>query len=325
MSVAILKKEIKSKEMRNLYIFFGEERFLIDYYIKIIKEIIIEPEVNISVFRQPFNLDEFVKEIQTVPLLSDKKLLLVYDVDLDIEFLEMIPEYCIVILIFDEKPKIKNKSFELINKNGLNSLVVEYKKQSKIALNKWIIKYLESFNKSILQEDEKNAEYIIEVCNRSMYLIKNELDKLICFCHNKDYISYKDISELLPQNTNLSIFEFSNSILSQDKNRFSNFIKSLSNFQKLGPEMLSYIYSFLYDLLIVKIYAKDLEKIKKIIKPNKHFLISRLLALSPKIELNKLREYMKLIEKVEEISRYSYVDINMLIQSYLLLLSTNML
>jgi DNA polymerase-3 subunit delta len=81
MSFDILKKEIKSGIFRNIYLFFGPERYLIEYYTNNLKDLLLKDkflELNYLLLEGDNASLEAISEFcEALPIMSDKKLLII--------------------------------------------------------------------------------------------------------------------------------------------------------------------------------------------------------------------------------------------------------
>ncbi|NMA66297.1 MAG: hypothetical protein GX957_08685, partial [Clostridiaceae bacterium] len=78
--IASLKAHIKSREPLPLYLFFGSETFLIDYYVGEIKKIVAGSDINglnTVIFENKVDINDIIDACNTFPVFADKKLVLV--------------------------------------------------------------------------------------------------------------------------------------------------------------------------------------------------------------------------------------------------------
>mgnify|MGYP000848385138 FL=1 len=75
-----LKEQLKTKNPARVYLFYGDEPFLIDYYIKALKDLILEGDndgLNLTVFEGSINIDDVIDACETFPVFARRKLVIV--------------------------------------------------------------------------------------------------------------------------------------------------------------------------------------------------------------------------------------------------------
>ena len=186
------RDEMGRGELRSLYIFYGEERYLLEYYLdQLRKSTVAEGMEDFNLFRFDggnLDMDELADAVEALPAFSERKLVIVTDLDLyrpggdRKEKLEAIlsdlPEYTTLVFIYDTieyKTDARAKVHKLISANGL---AVEFALQEERELVGWLRRRFRSLGKEI---DFPEAEYMLFVCGRSMTLLINEVEKLAAY------------------------------------------------------------------------------------------------------------------------------------------------
>ena len=71
-----LKQQLKTKNPAKVYLFHGNEPFLIDYYVGALKGLILEGEnesLNLSIFEANINIDDIIDACDTFPVFAQRK------------------------------------------------------------------------------------------------------------------------------------------------------------------------------------------------------------------------------------------------------------
>ena len=149
----LLKTHIREKNPERLYIFFGEETFLLEHYLGSLKKLVLDAlteSFNYHRFNtETFDLTAFSEAVENLPMMAERTLVQVEDIDLFkmneadrdriAAVLSDIPEYCVVVFVYTACPwkpdKRMKKLWESIDKNGL---VVEFAKQDQRDLIAWL-------------------------------------------------------------------------------------------------------------------------------------------------------------------------------------------
>jgi len=277
----IIDDKIKSGKLGGIYCFFGDEEYMIDYYIKKIMDGSGADGFDSAVFdADNFDLDLFRDIIASYPVISDYKIAVVKNAgeikfksgekDEFVRFLSEykndIREYCC--LIFKLKtltepkaktpaaaaaqalPKKPKESLSLTAFLKENAELFEFKENPPASLIKWLKKIAASEN---VELSDENAGYILNRTEMKMYPLKNELDKLVRYAKSggRNIISRGDIELLVTVKTEMEAFELTNAIL--DK-KYGKAVASLEKLQNLKEEpvvILGQIARHFGDLLAV--------------------------------------------------------------------------
>ena len=203
MSLEILKKEIKSSTLRNLYLFYGEEDYLKKHYCESIDNIILKEDVtglNKIAFKGKVETDKIIEACETMPVFLDRKLVVVKNSGLFkakgvesekedfLEYIQNFPEYTCIVFIENNIDK-RLKTVKLISKKGL---VVEFAYESQNNLVKWAVNILKSHGKLI---DTDTASFLIDISEPGMTEIRNEIDKLVLYLGERQMVTDEDITK----------------------------------------------------------------------------------------------------------------------------------
>lgn len=220
-----LKKDLKNNELKNFYIFYGNEDFLKEFYLKKIEDFVVDKdfkEFNLEkIDGNKFDIDIFSSALESFPAMSEKKMIIVRDFDLlkvkadikddIIKLLSDIPDY--VCLIFDYatiefKRDRKQKIDKILDKNAS---IVSFEHLSQKDINKWIKKKLSIEN---IEIEDKVCDYLTFNCSMSMTNLSNECTKLISYCENE--VKKEDIDAVCFKILEAKIYDVTEKILSKD-------------------------------------------------------------------------------------------------------------
>ena len=176
----LLKTHIREKNPERLYVFFGEETFLLEHYLSQLKKILLDSlteSFNYHRFNpETFDLTAFSEAVENLPMMAEATLVQVEDIDLfkmnegDRErmaaVLSDIPDYCTVVFVYTSCPwkpdKRMKKLWESIEKSGL---VVEFAKQDQRDLIAWLTRHFAAHQKRISTE---LCAYLIDITDGTM-------------------------------------------------------------------------------------------------------------------------------------------------------------
>ena len=114
-SLQLLKAAIKNKELGRLYIFHGEETFLLHHYLEQIRKLLLDELTESFNYHrlnnETFDLQSFADAVENLPMMAEKTFVQVDDVDpfkmneadrtKMAEILSDIPDYCTVVFTFE--------------------------------------------------------------------------------------------------------------------------------------------------------------------------------------------------------------------------------
>lgn len=215
-----LKKSIKSDEIENLYVFTGVEDFLKNHYLSVIENKLLDENFksfNLEKFDENnFEINEFYNSVESFPAMSEKKLIIVRDIDVFkqkadireklVDIFSDIPEYTHIIFDYatiEYKPDNRQKIGKL-----LKDSVVSFEHLSNKDLYAWIVKKLETYN---LKINAKTLDYLIFICSKSMTNLKSEIDKLGVY--SKEEVTTKDIDDICTKVLEAKIFDITDKLL----------------------------------------------------------------------------------------------------------------
>jgi len=199
-----LKAAIKEEKLAPLYVFYGEETFLLHHYLDKIKKIKIDELTESFNFHkltsETFDIRTFADAVENLPMMAETTMVWVDDVDLFklsesdrtavAEIISDIPDYCCVIFTYETvawKPdKRQKKLWDAILAQGQ---IVEFAKQDQRDLIPWIIRHFAARKKNISGD---LAAYLIEITGGTMTALSGEIAK-ICAYSGADHIRKTDI------------------------------------------------------------------------------------------------------------------------------------
>lgn len=199
-----LKADMKNRNMGRLYIFHGEEKFLLHHYFAQIKKQLLEDlteSFNYHKFNsENFSLQSFVDSVEAFPMMSEHTLVHVDDVDLFKlpegdrekigETLGDIPDWCTVVFTYETvawKPDRRlKKLWDPIQACGQ---IVDFEKQNQRELVNWVSRHFLARGKRISND---LCAYLIEITDGTMTSLSGEINKIVAYS-GADEIRKSDI------------------------------------------------------------------------------------------------------------------------------------
>ncbi len=224
-AVQRLKADIKAGTPGRLYIFHGEEMFLLRHYVGQLKRQLVDDLTESFNFtrlnNENFQLQTFVDAVESFPMMAEHTMIQVDDVDLFKlpegerakigEVLSDIPNHCTVIFAYETvawKPdKRLKKLWEAIDGNAE---IVEFVKQDQRELVTWVTRHFAARQKRIPSE---LCAYLIDITGGTMTALSGEIAKISSYS-GADVICKADIDAVVEPVMDAVVFQMTD-LLSQ--------------------------------------------------------------------------------------------------------------
>ncbi len=209
-----LNEDIKSGQLKRLYLLFGEEAYLRKQYRDRLKATIIgDDTMNYHYYEgKNISVGEIIDLAETMPFFAEKRLIIMENSGLFKSGGEQLAEYLTaqaetVYFVFVETEVDKrSKLYKTAQSKGS---CVEFSEQDEATLKRWILGMMKKEGKNISQ----NAlQYLLEKTGTDMENIRKETEKLFCYCLNKDSIDIEDIEEICIKRISNHIFDMVSAI-----------------------------------------------------------------------------------------------------------------
>lgn len=242
-----LKTSLKNKSLGRLYIFHGEEMFLLHHYLEQIKKQLLDPLTESFNYHrmnsETFQLQGFADAVENLPMMAEHTLVQVDEVDLFklgeadrgkmAEILSDIPDYCTVVFTYETvawKPdKRLKKLWEAIDGSGE---VVEFAKQDQRDLTAWITRHFAAREKRISND---LCLHLIDITGGTMTALSGEIDK-ICAYSGATEIKKSDIDAVTEPVLDAVVFQMTDML---SAGRYDQALVKLQQLLKMQQEPLA--------------------------------------------------------------------------------------
>ena len=215
-------EDLKTGNLKNAYLLFGEEDYLIRQYRSRLADAVCPPDdtMNRTEYAgKGIDVRELSAQAMTMPFFAERRVILVENSgfftkgsDDVLELLKALPES--TVLIFCESGADKRtKLYKYISKTFC---AVEFSRLKDDALMKWILTILGSEGKKITRPV---MELFLSRTGDDMYLIRNELDKLLAYCLDREIITAEDVRAVCSNQIQENIFAMVDAISVQDQKK----------------------------------------------------------------------------------------------------------
>ena len=296
----ILEKELNTdKPLNNLYLLYGEERFLLNNCVKKIKKKFGELLQGINyVIIDETTIDDLIYNIESPAFGYDRKLILVKNSLLFkkdgrkkqgtpiqekvANFIENTELDNDVIVIFIEENVDKNVVYEAIAKKGI---IVEFKELDENSIVKKLKQIASMYKVNISDEI---AKYLIEVSGTNMQYLINEIRKLIEFVGPSGTITKEAVDKLAIKQIDNIIFELTDNLGNKQTSKALDVLDGLIYNKEPIQKILVTLYNHFKKLYLCLLAEENNKDIATSIglKPNQTFLINKY-----KRQLNYFQEH----------------------------------
>ena len=179
-ALQMLRQQLREKRTDRVYIFHGEETFLLQHYLNQMKNMLVDELTESFNYHklnvETFDLQTFADSVENLPMMAESTMVCVDEIDLfklpeaDREKLAQIisdvPDYCTVVFTYVTTPwkpdKRLKKFYDAI---ASSATVVEFEKQDQRDLISWITRHFAANKKSITPD---LCAYLLELTDGTM-------------------------------------------------------------------------------------------------------------------------------------------------------------
>lgn len=210
-----LSEEIKSGELKQVYILYGEEAYLRNQYKDKIKNALLGEgdAMNFHYFEgKDVRVGEVIDLAETMPFLAERRVIMLENSGLFSHGGEELANYLASLsqtayFVFVESTV--DKRSKLYKAATAKGRAIEFKAQDEMTLKRWILGFLKKENKNITERD---LNLFLDKTGSGMENIRGELEKLLCYCLERDVITAQDIEAVCTKQVSSQIFDMINAV-----------------------------------------------------------------------------------------------------------------
>ena len=312
------KANVKAGKLSGIYIFAGEEDYLVRYYLSYLRSS-LEIDEAFAVFNNPtydgdqVNFAELAEAVKSPPMMSDCKLIEWRHADLSSlkekeldaleSLVELVAEHPYSIVAFTASAEgmdfgTPKKPSKFMSRFGKSINVLRFDKSGENALYAWLKKHFDANGVGV---DLETLKALVFRSGRSMDVLKNEVDKLsaLAKARGKSAITPDDVAEVCSSTPECDTFALSNALTDRNKERAYLALEEMK-IRRVDPMVVMGMIARTYDeLLSVSLLLDEgcqLKDIESGLKMNSYKL---------KIYLNAAKKYgtQRIAEAVSHLAR----------------------
>lgn len=215
-----IDEDIKNGNIRQVYLLYGEENYLKRQYRDKLRHALVAEgdNMNFSAYEgKNINPKELIDLAETLPFFAEKRLILIENsgffknqAEELAAYLKTIPETTCFVFVEEEVDK-RSKMYKAAKNAGS---VVEFARQKEELLTRWITGRIRREGKKITNQA---MQLFLSMTGSDMENIDKELEKLLCYCMDKDGIYPEDVESVCSGQINNRIFDMVNAIAAKDQ------------------------------------------------------------------------------------------------------------
>ena len=251
--------DIKSGDLKNLYILYGDDPYVRDTYFNMLEKALMPDNAEMNYSRYDgisLSSDELFKKItasaDTMPFFADKRLITVKGSGWFKNGNEQFAKYLATLpsttfIIFSENEIDKRKSIcKAAEEKGR---LIAYNKLEDKDLQNAVVAIILKNGKAIRQ---KTYDLFIEKTGSDMATVTNELEKLICYTGDRKEITEDDVNALVSTRLEDNVFLLVNAMTDKDQHAALDSYYDLIRNKASVFGILSLLYKQFNAILMVK-------------------------------------------------------------------------
>lgn len=334
MTLEDLEKELKSGKLQSLYLFYGEESFLLETSLKRIKNLFGEIVKGINYVNiDETNLESLISEIETPSFGYERKLIIAKDsgllkkegkrknTELEktreklnnylTENIDVVKQTVILVIIEDDIQKCDLE--KTIEKNGA---VIKFELQKPLQLEKRIKDICNGYKVNI---DSATIRYFIECCGTNMQELINEIRKLIEYAGPNGTIKKEDIDKLSIKKLESIIFELTDNLgnkkIKEALDVMHNLIYAKEPVQKILITLYNH-FKKLYFVILAQNTNRNLVDLLNL-KSNQTFLVDKYKRQTKFFKARELKEILQRLRDLDNDCKIGNIDLQVGLEAIL--------
>lgn len=217
-----INEDIKQGSFKHVYLLYGEERYLRRQYRERLRGSLCGDgdSMNTHFYEgKDAPIGEIIDLAETLPFLAERRVIFISNSGLFKSGGEKLAEYLAApnetsFFVFTESEVDKrSKLFKTVQTHGY---AAEFAIQDEKTLKRWVAGVLAKDNKKIT---ESTAQLLLAKTGTDMDNIQMELEKLICYCMDRDIVTDEDVESVCATRITNHIFDMINAIADRQQKK----------------------------------------------------------------------------------------------------------
>lgn len=256
-----INEDIKNNSFKQVYLLYGEEAYLKRIYKEKLRNALVEKDdtMNYNYYAgKGVPIPEIIDIGETLPFFAERRLIVIENSGLFrssndfADYVKELPETTYLLFVEDEVDK-RNKLFKAVKDKGR---VIEMARQDSKTLTTWILSKLKAENKNITKAA---LELFLTKTGDDMEHIEKELEKLVCYCMDKESITPVEVEEVCTVTITNKIFDMISAVAEKKQEKALNLYYDLLSLKE-PPMRILFLVVRQFNLLL---QVKEMKRLGK--------------------------------------------------------------
>ncbi len=328
MDITEYKSRLRSGDIGGIYVFAGEEEYLVRYYLSELRKRIVD-DPSFAVFNNPVfdgeevDFDALAEAVKSPPMMADFKLIewrhadfsSMKEKELDAlsELAELVEEHPYSVMAFTAEGErldfgTPKKPSKFIADFGKRLNILRFEKSTENQLYSWLKKHFDALSVEVTMEVLRE---LVFRSGKSMDVLLSEVEKLayLALSRGRNRVTVEDISEVSSSTPESETFGLSNAITDRNKEAAFSALEDLK-FRRVDTAVIfGMIAKTFDDMLTVAMLleeGKSLSDIEQLLKMNSYKL-KIYASAAKKYTAKNLSQITRSLARVDADSKYGGV------------------
>lgn len=316
-----LENDLKNQNLHGIYVFYGEEKYLQQEYLRKIKKIFGELSLGINyILLDENNIDTLISDIETPAFGYEKKLIIIRDSNLFkkdckspmkekfkkyvSENMDIINEA--VVIVFIEETVHKMDLYKTVEKNAV---IIETKELKPIEIKNRLKRICTMYK---VQISDQNLNYLIETAGTSMQDLINEIRKLIEYAGENGEIQKEDIDKLTIKEIQAIIFDLTDYLGTKNTEKALEVLNNLIYNKEPLQKIIITLYNHFRKIYLTKLALKERRDLVEVLslKPNQVFLTTKYRKQAEYFKEKEILQILKELIDLDYKSKSGQIDLD---------------
>ena len=316
-----LENDLKNQNLHGIYVFYGEEKYLQQEYLRKIKKIFGELSLGINyILLDENNIDTLISDIETPAFGYEKKLIIIRDSNLFkkdckspmkekfkkyvSENMDIINEA--VVIVFIEENVHKMDLYKTVEKNAV---IIETKELKPIEIKNRLKRICAMYK---VQISDQNLNYLIETAGTSMQDLINEIRKLIEYAGENGEIQKEDIDKLTIKEIQAIIFDLTDYLGTKNTEKALEVLNNLIYNKEPLQKIIITLYNHFRKIYLTKLALKERRDLVEVLslKPNQVFLTTKYRKQAEYFKEKEILQILKELIDLDYKSKSGQIDLD---------------
>ncbi len=217
-----INSDIKQGTFQQIYLLYGEERYLRKQYTDRLHKAMCNENDSMNTHfyeGKDISVGEIIDLAETLPFLAERRVIFISDSGLFKSGGEKMAEYLAepnetTCFVFTEAEVDKrSKLYKAVQAKGY---VSEFALQDESTLKRWVVGILAKEDKKI---SENTVQLLLTKTGTDMENIRMELEKLICYCLEREVVTDTDVEAICTTRVSNHIFDMINAVADKQQKK----------------------------------------------------------------------------------------------------------